>query len=117
MDYIMDNQNNQSLPIIYNSEHGKPVYVNNFQIYPVTAEIVMEFNSIDYKGTFKSATRNGQPTEIRVDPVVTIQLQREAAMDLLQNLARLLVPQQPQQQEPKPETPEQSKQIEQNAGK
>lgn len=102
--------------IVYNTEGEEPVYINNFQLYPVASEIVLDLNKIDYKKTFKSAV-NGQPTDIYVNPVITIQLQRDVAMDLLQNLARILVPQQPQPQDPNPETPEQSKQIEQNAGK
>ena len=88
-----------SIPIVYNTETSKPVYINHFQIYPITSEIVIEFNTVDYKGTIKSS-KNGQPTELHVDPVVTLQIQKDTAMDLLQNLARLLIPQQPQQQPP-----------------
>ena len=99
------------MPIIYNKEGEKPVYINNFQLYPIASEIVLDLNSIDYKKTFKAAV-NGQPTEIYVDPVITIQLQRDTAMDLLQNLARLLIPQQQEQHEP-----EKPKQIEENSGK
>lgn len=85
-----------SIPIVYNTETGKPVYVNNFQIYPITSEIVIEFNTVDYKGTIKSS-KNGKPTELHVDPVITLQIQKDTAMDLLQNLASLLIPQQQQQ--------------------
>ena len=99
---------NQPIQIVYNHEHGKPEYINNFQIYPITSEIIIEFNQIDYKGTFRSS-KNGQPTELHVEPVLTVQLQKETAMDLLYNLQRLLVP----QQQPKPAEPEAPKQIEQ----
>lgn len=97
--------------IVYNKEGDEPVYINNFQLYPVASEIVLDLNKIDYKKTFKSAV-NGQPTDIYVNPVITIQLQRDVAMDLLQNLARLLIPQEQQKQEP-----EELKQIEENTGK
>lgn len=97
--------------IVYNKEGDEPVYINNFQLYPVASEIVLDLNKIDYKKTFKSAV-NGQPTDIYVNPVITIQLQRDVAMDLLQNLARLLIPQEQQKQEP-----EEPKQIEENSGK
>lgn len=97
--------------IVYNKEGDEPVYINNFQLYPVASEIVLDLNKIDYKKTFKSAV-NGQPTDIYVNPVITIQLQRDVAMDLLQNLARLLIPQEQQKQEP-----EEPKQIEENTGK
>ena len=97
--------------IVYNKEGDEPVYINNFQLYPVASEIVLDLNKIDYKKTFKSAV-NGQPTDIYVNPVITIQLQRDVAMDLLQNLARLLIPQEQQKQEP-----EEIKQIEENSGK
>ncbi len=97
--------------IVYNKEGDEPVYINNFQLYPVASEIVLDLNKIDYKKTFKAAV-NGQPTDIYVNPVITIQLQRDVAMDLLQNLARLLIPQEQQKQEP-----EEQKQIEENSGK
>ena len=97
--------------IVYNTEGEEPVYINNFQLYPVASEIVLDLNKIDYKKTFKAAV-NGQPTDIYVNPVITIQLQRDVAMDLLQNLARLLIPQEQQKQEP-----EEQKQIEENSGK
>ena len=99
------------MPIRYNKDGEKPVYINNFQLYPIASEIVLDLNSIDYKKTFKAVV-NGQPTEIYVDPVITIQLQRDTAMDLLQNLARLLIPQEQPKQEP-----EEPKQIEENSGK
>ncbi len=98
--------------IVYNKEGDEPVYINNFQLYPVASEIVLDLNKIDYKKTFKAAV-NGQPTDIYVNPVITIQLQRDVAMDLLQNLARLLIPQEQQQ----PQEPEEPKQIEENSGK
>ena len=97
--------------IVYNTEGEEPVYINNFQLYPVASEVVLDLNKIDYKKTFKAAV-NGQPTDIYVNPVITIQLQRDVAMDLLQNLARLLIPQEQQKQEP-----EEQKQIEENSGK
>lgn len=97
--------------IVYNKEGDEPVYINNFQLYPVASEIVLDLNKIDYKKTFKAAV-NGQPTDIYVNPVITIQLQRDVAMDLLQNLARLLIPQEQPKQEP-----EEPKQIEENSGK
>ena len=97
--------------IIYSKEGDEPVYINNFQLYPVASEVVLDLNKIDYKKTFKAAV-NGQPTDIYVNPVITIQLQRDVAMDLLQNLARLLIPQEQQKQEP-----EEQKQIEENSGK
>lgn len=97
--------------IVYNTEGEEPVYINNFQLYPVASEIVLDLNKIDYKKTFKAAV-NGQPTDIYVNPVITIQLQRDVAMDLLQNLARLLIPQEQPKQEP-----EEQKQIEENSGK
>lgn len=99
------------IKIVYNKEGDEPVYINNFQLYPVASEIVLDLNKIDYKKTFKAAV-NGQPTDIYVNPVITIQLQRDVAMDLLQNLARLLIPQEQQKQEP-----EEPKQIEENSGK
>mgnify|MGYP003398846266 CR=1 FL=1 len=98
--------------IVYNTEGEEPVYINNFQLYPVASEIVLDLNKIDYKKTFKAAV-NGQPTDIYVNPVITIQLQRDVAMDLLQNLARLLIPQEQQ----KHEEAEEPKQIEENSGK
>lgn len=97
---MADDNKALSIPIIYNQESGKPVYVNNFQLYPITSELVIEFNTVDYKATLKSA-KNGQPTELHVDPVITLQIQRETAIDLFNNLARLLIP--PQKQEPNQE--------------
>lgn len=81
----------EQLTLKYKKEHNTPVHANNFQLYPIPSEVVIEFNSIDFPTTFKNSP-NANPNEIFVDPVITLQLPRETAMSLFQNLARLLIP-------------------------
>lgn len=82
---------NKPIVLKYSEEHKKPVCANNFQLYPVSSEVVIEFNSIDYPTTFKKSS-DGNPSDIYVDPVITLQFPRDVAISLFQNLARLLMP-------------------------
>lgn len=90
---------NKPIVLKYSEEHKKPVCANNFQLYPVSSEVVIEFNSIDYPTTFKKST-DGNPSDIYVDPVITLQLPHDVAMSLMQNMAQLLMPRENKQEQP-----------------
>lgn len=85
------------VPILADKEPKNPEYINHFYILPVESEIVIDFNTINYHETLKHV-ENNQSTEIHINPVVSIQMRREVAMDLFKELAARLMPiQQPQE--------------------
>lgn len=85
----MEETNQPKIQLEMNEEHSNPLFSNNVQIFPpLTPEIVLEFNRIDQKKTWKNS-ENGKPSKIFLEPVVSVQLSQNAALDVLKTLARV----------------------------
>ena len=89
----------KQIPIVSNVEPKKAEYANHCYVLPIDSEIVIDFNAINYHETLKHI-KDGQPEEIHVTPIATIQMNKEIAMNLLKDLASHLMPPMAQQTQP-----------------
>lgn len=89
-------EESKQVPILCVQNPKEPVYINHFYILPVDSEIIIDFNSVNYRETLKHV-KDGQPSEIHINPITSIQMRKEVAMDLFRELAARLMPVQPPQ--------------------